>query len=151
MLASQKRMENYNDSTPNERGWTRGDMLAYMADECVNPLAILGYQCSYVGTTASGELIVTELCEIVPTETNSDSAYYDIVSYSIYTHVANGVSTVLNQRSWDPGYYKRTSLYDAMREAEEFIAEDYRTHIWDTPDEVLARPSYQSESELFSS
>lgn len=152
MLAVQKHMENYNDSTPNERGWTRGDILAYTGEECLNPLGILGYQCSYTGTTASGELTITELCEIVPIETMSEEGYYDVVSYSVYVHIPNGqrIPIVLNERTWDPGYYKRTSLYDAMREAEEFIVEDYRIHIWDTPDEVLARPSYQAQSELLS-
>jgi hypothetical protein len=150
MLAIQKHMENYNDSTPSEKGWTRGEMFAYTAEECINPLGILGYQCSYTGNTSNGTLTITELCEIVPIETMSEEGYYDVVSYSLYTHVADGVSTVLNERTWDPGYYKRTSLYDAMREAEEFIVEDYRIHIWDTPDEVLARPSYQAQSELLS-
>lgn len=137
MLASKEFLPNVTDDTP-IRGWVRGPIefhavavpgqppVAHWADD-----AIVGYSCEYIGALADGNYLhFRDGAYVVPAE-HGQFRHFRIEIMMVY-EIRDPDGRLVEEvqaSSVDASYYRRVFFYDALREAEEAVAEDMRTGV----------------------
>lgn len=149
MLASQETIKNHGDDTPSPAGWTRKDVTFHAVDtfgtetlpQSWGASAICGYQCEYIGLNPEGGGIrFTDASYVVKDLDGHYGIEILCLTEFVDTHAS---ATVLSKTILDGSYYRRTSFYDALREAEESTVADLRYGrvpvLADSPEDVYVR------------
>lgn len=149
MIAAQETIENYKDNKASPAGWTRGNVTFHAVDafgtettpQSWGASAICGYQCEYTGLNPEGGGIrYTDGAYVVKDLDGLYSIEILCLTEFVDTHAS---ATVLSKTILDGSYHRRTSFYDALREAEEATVTDLRYGrvpvLVDSPEDLYVR------------